>query len=162
MAVDMFLKLDGIKGESTKTDHEDEIEVFAFSWGMSQSGDMHIGRGGGAGRVNVQDLSITKPLDVASTALMKKCCNGTHISEGLLTCREAGGDGGPVEYFKVTIEEIIITSVSHGGSGGQDQQTENVTLNFAKVKVAYTPQSGEGAGEGEAELGWNIRDNTEL
>ena len=76
MAVDMFLKIDGLKGESADDAHAGEIDVLAFSWGMSQSGSMHIGGGGGSGKVNVQDMSITKYLDKASTVLMQKWCSG--------------------------------------------------------------------------------------
>ena len=76
MAVDMFIKIDGIKGESKDKKHKDEIDVLAWSWGMSQSGTFHTGGGGGAGKVNVQDLSFTKWVDKASAALMLCCCNG--------------------------------------------------------------------------------------
>jgi type VI secretion system secreted protein Hcp len=57
MAVDMFLKLDGIDGESEDDAHKGEIDVLAFSWGMTQSGSMHIMQGGGSGKVSVQDMS---------------------------------------------------------------------------------------------------------
>ena len=161
MAVDMFLKIEGCNGESADSKHKDEIDVLAFSWGMSQSGSMHISGGGGTGKVNVQDLSVTKYLDKASPALMQKCCNGTHFSKAVLTCRKSGG-GAPVEYFKVTMEEVLVSSVSEGGSGAEDRQTENITLNFAKVKVEYTPQDSEGSAGAASELGWNIRENVEM
>jgi len=159
MAVDMFLKLDGCDGESADKEHTNEIDVLAFSWGMTQSGSMHIAGGGGSGKVNVQDMSITKYLDKASTVLMQKCCSGKHFASAVLTCRKAGDK--PVEYFKVTMEEVLVSSVSEGGSGGEDKQTENITLNFAKVKVEYTPQTSTGSGGGASELGWDIRANTE-
>jgi type VI secretion system secreted protein Hcp len=160
MAVDMFLKLSDCDGESADKDHKDEIDVLAFSWGMTQSGSMHIAGGGGSGKVNVQDMSITKYLDKASTVLMQKCCSGKHFDEAVLTCRKAGES--PVEYFKVTMQEVLVSSVSEGGSGGEDMQTENITLNFAKVKVEYTPQDAKGAAGAASELGFDIRANTEM
>lgn len=160
MAVDMFLKLDGCDGESADEKHKNEIDVLAFSWGLSQSGSMHIAGGGGSGKVNVQDMSITKYLDKASTVLMQKCCSGKHFTSAVLTCRKAGDK--PVEYFKVTMEEVLVSSVSEGGSGGEDKQTENITLNFAKVKVEYTPQKSDGSAGAASELGFDIRANTEL
>jgi len=160
MAVDMFLKIEGVDGESADKAHAKEIDVLAFSWGMSQSGSMHIAGGGGTGKVNVQDMSITKYLDKASTVLMQKCCTGKHFPKATLTCRKAGDK--PVEYFIVTMEEVLVTSISEGGSGGEDAQTENISLNFAKVKVKYTPQKADGSADASSELGFDIRANVEM
>ncbi len=161
MAVDIFLKIEGCEGESKDNVHAGEIDVLAFSWGLTQSGSMHTAGGGGSGKVNVQDLSITKYLDKASTVLMQKCCNGNHFASAVLVCRKVGGDS-PVEYFKVTMEKVMVTSVSEGGSGGEDMQTENITLNFAKVKVEYTPQKDDGTAGAASELGWDIKANVAL
>jgi type VI secretion system secreted protein Hcp len=159
MAVDMFIKLEGIKGESVDHKHKDEIDVLAWSWGMSQSGTTHQGPGAGSGKVNVQDLSLTKYVDKASANLMKFCCKGTHIKEAVLTVRKAGDK--PLEYVIITMKDAIISSLSTGGSGGEDRLTENVTLNFAHVKTAYTPQKADGSGEAAIEMTWNIATNTE-
>ena len=50
MAVDMFIKIDGIKGESADDKHKEEVDVLSWSWGMSQSGSAHMGGGAGAGK----------------------------------------------------------------------------------------------------------------
>lgn len=159
MAVDMFLKLDDIKGESKDEKHKDEIDVLSWSWGMSQSGTTHQGTGGGAGKVSVQDISVTKYVDKASPNLIKSCCSGKHFKEGLLTVRKAGGT--PVEYIKITMKEVLIASVSTGGSGGEDRLTENVVLNFANFKLEYTPQKGDGSADSAIEAMWNIPANSE-
>jgi type VI secretion system secreted protein Hcp len=160
MAVDMFIKIGDIKGESRDASHREEIDVLAWSWGMSQSGSMHTGGGGGAGKVSVQDLSFTKYVDKATPVLMKMCCSGRHYAKAELVVRKAGDK--PLEYLKITMEGVIITSVSTGGSGGEDRLTENVTLNFAKVKTSYQPQKADGSADGGAiEMGWNIQENTE-
>lgn len=159
MAVDILLKIDKVKGESVIKDHEDEIDLLAWSWGMSQSGTMHDGTGGGAGKVNVQDISVTKYVDKSSPNLIRACCNGEHFAEAVLLVRKAGKD--PLDYFKVTMSPVLITSVSTGGSGGEDRLTENVSLNFAKMEVAYTPQKEDGTGEAEVTLNWNIEKNVE-
>lgn len=160
MAVDMFLKLGDLKGESRDKDHKDETEVLAWSWGMDQSGTTHSGSGGGAGKVSVHDLSITKYIDKASPMLQLACCNGQHFPEGLLTVRKAGEK--PLEYIKITIKEIIIASISIGGSGGEDRLTENVTLNFAEFKTEYTPQKPDGSGDAAVEAGFNIAQNAKV
>lgn len=157
MAVDMFMKLTNIEGESKDAKHEKEIDVLAWSWGLSQSGSTHIGTGGGSGKVNVQDLSFTKWVDSSSTALIISACKGTHIDEAKLTVRKAGEN--PLEYIKITLNDVIIAAVSTGGSGGEDRLTENVTLNFGRFKVEYTPQDKKGAGGAPKTIGWDIPAN---
>ncbi|MFO1434480.1 MAG: type VI secretion system tube protein Hcp [Candidatus Competibacteraceae bacterium] len=159
MAVDMFIKIGDIKGESRDDKHKDEIDVLAWSWGMSQTGTTHIGGGGGTGKVSVQDLSLTKFVDKASPNLIKFCCTGKHYDQALLTVRKAGGT--PVEYLKITLKEVLVSSVSTGGSGGEDRLTENVTLNFAEFKVEYTPQKADGTAEAAIPTGYNIAENKE-
>lgn len=142
MAVDMFMKIEDIKGESTDDKHKNSIDVLAWSWGLSQAGSSHSGGGSGSGKVNVQDISFTKHVDLSSPNLIKACAKGTHFKEALLTVRKAGDK--PLEYIKIHLNNIIITSVSTGGSGGEDRLTENVTLNFAKFKFEYVPQDPGG------------------
>ena len=109
MAVDMFIKIDDIEGESSDDVHAGEIDVLAWSWGMSQSGTTHSGPGGGAGKVNVQDLSFTHYVDKASPNMMKMCCNGKAFEEAILVVRKAGTE--PLEYMKITMKNGIISSV---------------------------------------------------
>jgi type VI secretion system secreted protein Hcp len=148
MAVDMFLKLADIKGEAAdgkdnKGPHAGEIEVLAWSWGMSQSASSHSGTGGGSGKVNVQDVSFTKKVDLATPNLLKFCCTGKHFPDATLTVRKAGDN--PVEYLVLKMSKVIISSVSTGGSAGGDVLTENVSLNFAAFDIIYTSQTSAGA-----------------
>lgn len=124
---------------------------------MSQSGTMHVGGGGGAGKANFQDLSVTKWVDTGSVTLMQHCAKGTHISDGELVVRKAGDK--PLEYIKLKIKEILVSSISTGGSGGEDRLTENVTLNFREWKMTYTPQTKTGGAGGAVEFGYNIAKN---
>lgn len=157
MAMDMFIQIGSIKGESKDKVHAGKIDVLAWSWGMSNSGSAHMGGGAGAGKVNVQDLSITKYIDKSSTDLMLAACNGKHFPDALLIVRKAGEK--PVEYLKIKLTDVLITSVSTGGSGGEDRLTENVSLNFAKVKVDYTPQKQDGSADSTLSMGWDIAGN---
>lgn len=162
MAVDIFIKIGDIKGESQDKTHKDEIEVLNWSWGMSQSGNMHTGTGGGAGKVSIQDLSLTKYVDKASPNLMMHCSSGKHVPKVTLTVRKAGGDS-QVEYLIINLEEVLISSLSTGGSGNDDRLIENVTLNFAKVTVDYQPQKADGTKDGgPIKYGWNIRSNVKI
>ena len=157
MAVDMFIKIGALKGESKDHKHKEEIDVLAWSWSMSNSGSAHVGGGAGSGKVNVNDLSFTHYIDKTSTELMLAACNGKHFPDALLTVRKAGEK--PVEYLKIKMTDVLITSVSTGGSGGEDRLTENVSLNFAKVGVDYTPQKQDGSEDKTLTMGWDISAN---
>lgn len=161
MAVDMFMKITTIDGETNdKVKKSDkQIDVLAWSWGMSQSGTTHMGEGGGSGKVSVQDLSFTKYVDSASNALIVGCCKGTHFDKATLVVRKAGGTA--IEYIEMVMEEVIITAVSTGGSGGEDRLTENVTLNFARFNWGYRPQTGKGGEEALKPAVWDIAANAQ-
>ena len=158
MAVDMFMKIATVDGESKDSKHKKDIDVLAWSWGMSNSGSAHVGGGAGAGKVNVQDLSFTKWVDSATPVLSLACCDGKHFADATLVVRKAGEK--PVEYIKIKMEEVLISAVSTGGSGGEDRLTENVILNFAKVGVDYVPQDEKGAPQTAIPMSWDIVANS--
>lgn len=159
MAMDQFIKIGDIKGETRDKVYaaKTAIDVLAWSWGMSNSGSAHTGGGAGAGKVNVQDLSFTKYVDVASVVMMLAVCKGTHYPQAVLTVRKAGDK--PLEYLRITMKEVLITSLSTGGSGGEDKLTENVTLNFADVKVEYVQQKADGSEGDKPAMTYNIAVN---
>jgi type VI secretion system secreted protein Hcp len=162
MAIDMFLKLGDIKGESKDSVHKEEIDIVRFQWGMSQSGSMHQGSGGGSGKVNIQNLSLTKALDKSSPNLMMACASGKHYPEATLTLRKAGGNS-PVEYNIIKLKEVMVTSYGSDAGASDEIVEETVTLNFGQVEVSYQPQKADGSKEGGAiKFGWNIRENVKL
>jgi type VI secretion system secreted protein Hcp len=163
MAMDIFLKITGadgktVDGESKDDKHTKEIDVLAWSWGLSNSGSTHTGGGGGAGKVNVQDVSFTKWVDSSSPKLMLACCQGDHCKEATLVVRKMGGKT-PIEYIKIKMTTVLVASVSTGGSGGEDRLTENVTLNFEKFQFDYTPQKADGTGDKAIPAAWDISAN---
>jgi len=160
MAVDMFLKLDGIKGEATDKTHKDDIDVLAWSWGVANAHGA-VGKGGGAGKANFQDLSFTKYVDKASSQLHMSCATGKHIAKGELFVRKAGGE--QLEYIKITLTDCLISSVSTGGSGGEERLTENVTLSYSKFEFGYQPQNAKGGKEGgEMKWGYDLKLNQKV
>jgi len=151
---DMFLKLTNIKGEALDAKHKNEIEVLSWSFGAAQTGSSHTGTGSGAGKVAIQDLTITHYVDTSSTDLLKHLTTGKHIDEGLLTVRKAGGNA--LEYLKIKMTQVMVTHISNGGGAGQDRVTENVTLNFRKFTQTYTPQDDKGNAKASSEFTWDI------
>jgi type VI secretion system secreted protein Hcp len=158
-SVDIVLKIDGIDGESKIEGHEDEIDVLSWDWGVTQSGSLHVGGGGGFGIADVEDLQIVKYVDKSSVNLLRKCFNGAHLNEAVLTVRKAGEE--PIDYMVITLSPVLVTSVSAGGEGGMERLTEVVTLNFAKVKFSYFPQKEDGSADASIDFTWNIETNLE-
>ena len=160
MAVDMFLKLSGIKGEAKDDKHKDEIDIYSWSWGLSQQGSFGMGGGGGSGKVEVHDIMVTKKHDAASAKLMLDCAGGEHIPDGLLTVRKAGGE--PLEYLKIKMTDIIVSSVQIQGAAHDDHVMETVNLNFAKYEATYTEQDEKGKAKAPVVHGWDVKANKKV
>jgi len=140
MAADIFAKLGDIKGESIDDKHKDEIEVFSFSWGVTNSVGAGSGGGGGAGKVTFKEFSIVHSIDKASPSLLAACATGMHLKEATITQRKAGK--GHQDFLIFKMNDVIIASVAEV-SGAPDSET--VTLTFAKIDVEYKPQKADGS-----------------
>jgi type VI secretion system secreted protein Hcp len=157
MAVDMFLRVDSLEGESEDSVHKGEIEILSWSWAASQTGTGGQGGGLGAGKVEIQDIEIRKYADRASPVLYKLCCSGQHIASADLTVRKAGGEA--LEYLKLRFEDLMITSYKVSGDPKDDQIVETVRLNFTRAGITYTPQVGGGGGGAKVSGGWDLKAN---
>lgn len=157
MAVSIFLKFDGpsVEGESVIRGHEKEIDVYGWGWGMHNSGSMHTATGGGRGKVDVQDIHISKKKDKSSPILAAHCCSGKHFEKATLTINKAGGDVA-VPYYTLVMEKVIISSVSINCSSGDEDIHESISLNFAKYRDEYKPQSAIGVAEAGIPQTWDI------
>ena len=158
MASNIFAKLGDIKGESLDSKHKDEIEILSWSWGVSQSGTMAHGGGGGEGKASFHDLSFTHHIDKASPVLLRGCATGEHLKEAMISARKAGKS--QQEYLIIKMNDVIITSVMDGASsdGGQ---TETVSLTFAKVDLEYKPQKADGSLDAGIHFKYDIKGNKE-
>ena len=154
MAADIFAKLGDIKGESIDDKHKDEIEIMSYSWGVSNAGSMGYGTGGGEGKATFHDLSFTHKIDKASPVLMQACATGVHLKEATITHRKAGK--GQQEFLVIKMNDVIVTSVQHGGSGA-DGSSENVSIAFAKVNVEYKPQKADGSLEAGIHFKYDLK-----
>ena len=104
MANSIFLKLDGIAGESKDANHKEWIHISRFSWGVKQPGNMHQGGGGGAGRATVEDLEVVANIDKSAPAILHYCSAGKHIAHAYLSICKAGGN--QMEYVSIKLEDI--------------------------------------------------------
>jgi len=155
MAVDVFLKLGDIKGESTDAKHADEIDVLSWSWGVSQPGTAASGGGAGAGKVSFSDLNFTHHVDKASPLLMKACATGQHVKEATLVSRKAGK--GQQEYLIIKMSDILVTGVQPSSAG--EHPMENVSIKFAKIDLEYKPQKVDGTLDAGIHFIYDIKAN---
>jgi len=154
MASDIFLKIEGIDGESADSKHKGEIDILSWSFGASNSGSMAFGGGGGTGKVAFQDLSFSKRVDKSSPKLLEHCANGKHIKKAVLVARKQGGD--QMDYMVITVTDLLVSSFQQGGSG---EDSEQFSLNFSHIEYKYTAQNEKGAKAGDTAMKWNIKKN---
>ena len=159
MATDIFARIGAIKGESQDVKHKDEIEVLAWSWGVTQSGSMAHGGGGGQGKASFHDFDFTQHIDKASPVLMKSCATGVHIKDATITVRKAGG--GQEEFLVIKMTDVIVTSVSMSVGGDVPATDESVSLQFAKVDLEYRPQKPDGSLDVGVHFKYDIKANKE-
>ena len=161
MAVDLYLKIDGIKGECQKKGHEGEIDILSFSYGATQSGSFHSGgAGGGSGKAEIRDISIMKQVDKSSPDLFKYCASGKHLKEVIIYSQKAGDGDKPLTYYTIKLEDAIVSSVDNSGAGGGDAIMETVTFNTAKFSFEYQAQGKDGGKDGGAvKASYDVRQN---
>ena len=159
-AVDYFLKIEGIDGESTDAKHKNEIDVLSWSWGESNVGSGATTGGRGAGKVSMEDFVVTMEANKASPKLALSCASGEHIKSAKLTCRKAGGE--QQEYMTVTLSDVLISSYQHGGSGGDVIPIDQFSMNFGKIEWEYKPQKPDGSLDSPIKTGWDVMQNTKV
>lgn len=144
-ASDYLLEIDGIKGESFDKKHKDTIEIESFSWGATNSGVRSSGGGGGAGKVVFQDFSFVKAIDKSSPLLFERATTGQHIHKAVLFVRKAGGQ--QQEYVKITMSDVLVSSykTTPQTPGSNTGEVDAVSLNFAEIEYAYSPQNPDGS-----------------
>ena len=157
-AVDYFLKLDGIEGESADSKHKGEIELASWSFGATQGGTFSAGGGGGAGKVSMQDFHFVMKCSKASPKLFLACATGEHIKKAVVVARKAGKE--QQEYLKYTFTDLLVSSFQTGGSGAGDVvPMEQISMNFAKIEVEYKEQKADGTLGGTIKAGYDVKAN---
>jgi len=156
-----FLNLDGIAGESTAVDHKGEIDVLSYAWGVANSGAVSMGGGHGVGKASVSDLNVTMRMSTASPTLFLTCVTGKHIKTATLVGVRNTGKGKGAEMLKVTMEDVLITSVTDSADADV-APTESMSLNFAKVEISYTPMSTTGAAGTPVTVRYDLKANKEV
>lgn len=158
--VDYFLKITGIEGESTDDKHKNEIDVESWSWGETNAGSHSMGRGGGAGKVSMQDFSFTMRVNKSTPKLMLACATGQHVPEAVLSARKAGGD--QQEYLTIKFSDLLVSSYQTGGSAGDIVPVDTISLNFSKIEYEYKPQKPDGTMDSPVKVGYDLKANKKV
>ena len=164
-AVDYFLKIDGIPGESQALKFKDYIVLESFNWGETNSGHASAASGAAAGRVSFQDFHFTSTISKASPLLMQACASGKHIVNAILIglrTSNAETSGGQFQFLKYTLTDVLVSSVQEGGSAGDAVPVDQVSLNFVKIEVEYKEQKPDGALGATTNFAWNLRANSKI
>jgi len=155
-AVDYFLKIDGIKGESQDSKHSGEIELESWSFGETNAGSFSAIGGGGSGKVVMQDFHFTMHTNSSSPKLFLACASGEHIKKATLTCRKAGKQ--QQEFLVVDFTDLLISSFQISGSGHSDLiPVEQISFNFTQIEVTYKEQKADGSLGAPVKVGWNLK-----
>lgn len=153
----VFLKLDGVDGESTDDRHRGEIELLSWSVGVTNSGGGHAGGGGGAGRATFSDLAVTKAVDQATPALFRLAATGQHVENAVLTRRTTDID--PEDFLVIFLEDVTVTSFLVADARSEDKPVENVGLAYGRLRVEVHGQDPRGQNVELGRFGWDVREN---
>lgn len=156
-ALDYFLRIEGIEGESLDSKHKGEIELESWSWGETQA-VLASGGGGGAGKVQMQDFHFVTRVSKASPRIFQACASGQHLKSVQLTARKGGKN--QLEFLRYTLSDVLVTSYQTGGSAEAEVvPMDQISLNFSKIQVEYTEQKPDGSAGGTVSAGWDVKTN---
>ena len=161
MKIDLFLKLDGIDGESTDARHRNEIELLSYSWGETQLVLQSGGGGGGGGsasKVQMQDLHCALHTCIATPKLMLAVATGKHLKHAMLSVRRAGKT--PLEFMQWTLGDIRVSSYQTAAEHASGfPPTDQLSLHFNTLTLAYHPQLADGSLGTAIKAGWDVAKN---
>jgi type VI secretion system secreted protein Hcp len=155
MAVEIFLSIAGITGESQKQGAVGWIEIFSFSNGASNPSSVAFGTGSGAGKVDLSSLSLQKQLDMSSPFLFENCCSGVHAATAQMIVREATGTTTTQTYYQYDMSEVFVDSISWGGAAGGGKPSESLSVSAKSLAISYWSQAADGTLTLVATKGWN-------
>lgn len=155
MAVDYFLKLDGIDGESADDKHKNEIQIMSWSWGASQVSSVSGTGGSGAGKADLSDFSIMAYFDKSTPKFFKSITTGQHIKTGTMSAIKSGADGKP--YLKVDFQEMFVTSLQISGSS--EVPTVSLSFSYNEIKIDYSTQNEQGNVTSTGAVTYNTKSN---
>lgn len=152
MPIDTHIKFDGVEGESTHKDHKGEVELMSWAWNVQNASSSTLGGGSGVGKATPGEVVVTHYYDKSSPVLAKKCAQGVHFKDAVITARKSGE--GQKDFIKVTMKEVYITSVAPSATSS-GEIVEQVSMSYGSIDFSYKPQDAKGGLGGEVKFSWN-------
>lgn len=165
-ALEIFVKLDGIDGDSTVRGHEKETVVLAFEQDIANLVSVG-GGGGGSGKAVFSPVRFRKAVDIGSVPLLMACASGAHIREARFVFRRAGAG---IDYYKIVLEDVVVAHIAQrAGTGAQYPLSfgqmatgadtagglDEIALEYARVRWEYRPIGADGMPTGAITGGWD-------
>lgn len=151
MAVDFFLKLEGIDGQSSDKGHSNWIEVFAIDHGSMQNVTMQRGADV-AGRGQFLPFKFTHAVDKATPKLQQFCMNGQKIAKAeFASCRAIAGVQVPV--YEIKMENVKVAKAEVKTVDGEI--VEDVELVAGKLTWKVTPIKPDNTKDGAIEAAFD-------
>lgn len=143
----IFLKIDGISGESKDAAHQGWIDVKSYSWGVRRTA------GTGPGKASYRNLAAHCYIDKATSAALLFASNGNLIKKVQLSLCKSGK--GMIESCRVTLENVIISEVTF-------EEVNRIMYVFQadRVKFQYWEQTAAGLTGAESRMGWDIKNSS--
>jgi type VI secretion system Hcp family effector len=131
-ALDYFLEIDGIPGESVDARHKDWIDIDSFSWGVTNPG----------GKPAFMPYGWTQALDKSTPKVFVAVASGRHYPKvSMETVRTV--DAPRDSFFTMTFEDVQFTSLQMNGSSDSIEVAGALVYN--KVTMTYRPLKGDGS-----------------
>ncbi len=151
-AVDYFLKIEGVDGESKDSKHPGWIEIESWSWGITSLRDAASGLP--TGKRQHKPFVITKEVDKATPKLMLACADGKHFKELVLTVSA----NNRLDYARYSFFDVFCSEFDNSGANGAAPM-EQISFSYAKIKVEYKEQDAKGAPGATHEATWDFQEN---
>jgi type VI secretion system secreted protein Hcp len=139
----IYMKIDGIDGQVTTAGHVKWIELHSAQYNVSRA--VHTGAGGAnreGSHPTINDITISKVFDVASTHLYREAVAGS-FDKKVKIAFTATTKGKTETYLELELTDCGISSYSL--SSGGDQPTEGMSLNFTKIMYTPSPLDDNGS-----------------
>lgn len=140
MAVDYYLQLANVPGESVATNNSGQIQVQSWSWGGTNTSTVGATTGSGAGRVSLSDLNMTIEFDKSAPKLLNGLTAGTHYATATLTAVKAGAGNSP--YMTLALTELFISSLQLGAGG--EVPSVSLSMTYKSYTFTYYIQAADG------------------